>query len=866
LILEKPTENSFTPMMQQYLEIKKDYSDYIVFFRIGDFYEMFFEDAEIGSRELEIVLTGKDAGQKSRVPMCGIPFHAANVYLEKLVEKGYKVAICEQVEDPALAKGLVRREVIKLITPGTIVEDGAVDEKSNNYIVSVAESKEKYLLAYSDLTTGQNCIVSTPKDPEGLWSEILNLHTREIVIGPRFNQRPLRRFLQTEALTVSVFESSDLPQAYKHLVADLYDKESLEAFGRLINYLRSTQKQELAHFQKVQVFESTSFLRMDYNSKRNLELVETYRFGSRKGSLFWLLDQCRTAMGSRFLKQNILRPLVDKKKIENRFSLLEALNENFLVREDLKTDLREVYDLERILGRISFGNANAKDLVNLARSLRVMPGLKARMESLVIPYAVQLVGNLDPLRELEAAISAAIIDNPPVSVKEGGFIREGYDPELDRIRNAAAHGKDWLAEFEAAERERTGIKKLRIGYNRVFGYYIEVTRGQLDLVREEFGYERKQTLSNSERFVTPELKEKETLILGSEEDAIRLEYDLFVKLRDQAKAETASLQEMARAVSEIDMLLAFAQVSADNRYVRPFIIPERSIEIIGGRHPVVEKMLDNERYVENDVVMPEKTSILLITGPNMSGKSTYMRQTALAIILMQMGCFVPCQSARLPIFDQIFTRIGAADDLTGGKSTFMVEMLEVNHAVQNATADSLILFDEIGRGTATYDGMALAQSIIEYCHAKIKAKILFSTHYHELTYLEDELKGLHNVHVMAKEDRGNIVFLHKVADGPTDRSYGIHVAKLASLPAGLIHRAQLILTELEKNHGTNVIKPQETTLFNFEVAQEAAESACDQYASVLEQLKALDINALTPIKAMNILADVVEEIKKLAGD
>ncbi|HOW37696.1 MAG TPA: DNA mismatch repair protein MutS, partial [Bacillota bacterium] len=748
--MEKPTENSFTPMMQQYLEIKKDYSDYIVFFRIGDFYEMFFEDAEIGSRELEIVLTGKDAGQKSRVPMCGIPFHAANVYLEKLVEKGYKVAICEQVEDPALAKGLVRREVIKLITPGTIVEDGAVDEKSNNYIVSVAESKEKYLLAYSDLTTGQNCIVSTPKDPEGLWSEILNLHTREIVIGPRFNQRPLRRFLQTEALTVSVFESSDLPQAYKHLVADLYDKESLEAFGRLINYLRSTQKQELAHFQKVQVFESTSFLRMDYNSKRNLELVETYRFGSRKGSLFWLLDQCRTAMGSRFLKQNILRPLVDKKKIENRFSLLEALNENFLVREDLKTDLREVYDLERILGRISFGNANAKDLVNLARSLRVMPGLKARMESLVIPYAVQLVGNLDPLRELEAAISAAIIDNPPVSVKEGGFIREGYDPELDRIRNAAAHGKDWLAEFEAAERERTGIKKLRIGYNRVFGYYIEVTRGQLDLVREEFGYERKQTLSNSERFVTPELKEKETLILGSEEDAIRLEYDLFVKLRDQAKAETASLQEMARAVSEIDMLLAFAQVSADNRYVRPFIIPERSIEIIGGRHPVVEKMLDNERYVENDVVMPEKTSILLITGPNMSGKSTYMRQTALAIILMQMGCFVPCQSARLPIFDQIFTRIGAADDLTGGKSTFMVEMLEVNHAVQNATADSLILFDEIGRGTATYDGMALAQSIIEYCHAKIKAKILFSTHYHELTYLEDELKGLHNVHVMAK--------------------------------------------------------------------------------------------------------------------
>ncbi len=853
-------------MMQQYLEIKKDYSDYIVFFRIGDFYEMFFEDAEIGSRELEIVLTGKDAGQKERVPMCGIPYHAANVYLEKLVEKGYKVAICEQVEDPALAKGLVRREVIKLITPGTIVEDGAVDEKSNNYIVSVTESKEKYLLAYSDLTTGQNCIVSTPKDPESLWSEILNLHTREIVIGPRFNQRPLRRFLQTEALTVSVFEASELPHAYKHLVAEIYDKESLEAFGRLINYLRSTQKQELAHFQKVQVFESTSYLRMDYNSKRNLELVETYRFGSRKGSLFWLLDQCRTAMGSRFLKQNILRPLVDKKKIENRFSLLEAFNEHFLIREDLKTDLREVYDLERILGRISFGNANAKDLVNLARSLRVMPGLKAKMESLNVPYATQLVSHLDPLADLEKSISAAIVDNPPLSVKEGGIIREGYDPELDRIRNAAAHGKDWLAEFEAAERERTGIKKLRIGYNRVFGYYIEVTKGQLEMVREEFGYERKQTLSNSERFVTPELKEKESLILGSEEDAIRYEYDLFLRLREQAKAETASLQEMARAVSEIDMLLAFAQVSADNRYVRPLIIPERSLEIIGGRHPVVEKMLENERFVENDVVMPEKTSILLITGPNMSGKSTYMRQTALSIIMMQMGCFVPCQSARMPLFDQIFTRIGAADDLTGGKSTFMVEMLEVNHAVQNATANSLILFDEIGRGTATYDGMALAQSIIEYCHAKIKAKILFSTHYHELTYLEDELKGLHNVHVMAKEDKGNIVFLHKVADGPTDRSYGIHVAKLAALPAGLIHRAKEILAELEKNHGYNVIKPQEMTLFNFEVAEEATESACDQYSSVIEQLKNINVNDLTPIKAMNILADLVEEIRKWAGD
>jgi DNA mismatch repair protein MutS len=827
---------------------------------------MFFEDAITGSRELEIVLTGKDAGQKERVPMCGIPFHAVNVYLEKLVEKGYKVAICEQVEDPALAKGLVRREIIKLITPGTIVEEGAIDEKNNNYIVSLAEAKEKYLLAYSDLTTGQNCIVSTPKDGELLMNEILNLNSREIVLGPKFNQKAIRKYLQNQSITLTVSEKTELSSFYKNLVSDVYDKESLEAFGRLVNYLIATQKQELAHMQKVQVFESTSYLRLDNNSKRNLELIETYRFGSRKGSLFWLLDQCKTAMGSRYLKQNIMRPSVDRRKIENRFSLIESFNENFILREEIKEALREVYDLERIVGRISFGNANAKDLVNLARSLRAMPAIREKLLGLENPYAESLVSGLDPLESLETLISAAIVEDPPMTVKEGGIIRPGYHADLDRIKHAATHGKSWLAEFEAQERERTGIKKLRIGYNHVFGYYIEVTKGQLDLVKDEFGYERKQTLANAERYVTAELKEKEALILGSEEDAIRMEYELFVAIREAAKEKTGAMQDLARAISEIDMVLAFAKVSSENRYVRPQIIDERSIEILNGRHPVVEKVLENEKYVENDIMMPEKTSILLITGPNMSGKSTYMRQLALTIILMQMGCFVPCDSARLPIFDQIFTRIGASDDLTGGKSTFMVEMLEVNYAVQNATNDSLILFDEIGRGTATYDGMALAQSIIEYCHAKIKCKILFSTHYHELTYLEDDLKSLHNVHVLAKEEKGNIVFLHKVSDGPTDRSYGIHVAKLASLPATLITRAKNILVELEKNHGYNVIKPQETNLFNFEEVLVKDEDVQPEFASIVEQLKALDINELTPIRAMNILADVIEEIRKKTHD
>jgi DNA mismatch repair protein MutS len=849
-------------MMQQYLEIKKDYSDFIVFFRIGDFYEMFFEDAVTGSKELEIVLTGKDAGQKERVPMCGIPYHAVNVYLEKLVEKGYKVAIVEQVEDPALAKGLVKRDVIKLITPGTIIEEGAIDEKTNNYIVSVSESKQKYLLAYSDLTTGQNCIVSTPKDPELLFNEILNLNSREIIIGSRFNQKVIRQHLQNYAVTVSVSDKTDLPAYYRTLVADVYDKESLEAFGRLINYLILTQKQELTHLQKVQVFESTSYLRIDNNSKKNLELVETYRFGTRKGSLFWLLDQCQTAMGSRFLKQNIMRPSVDKSKIENRFSLIEAFNENFLVREEIKEQLKEVYDLERIVGRISFGNANAKDLVNLARSLRVMPPVKERLLSIHNGYATALVQNLDTLGPLEALISQAIVEDPPLSVKEGGLIRQGYSQDLDDIKFSGSHGKSWLAEFEAAERDRTGIRKLKIGYNRVFGYYIEVTKGQLEFMRDEFGYERKQTLSNSERYVTAELKEKEALILGSEEDAIRLEYELFASIRDEAKEKTALMQDLAKAIAEIDMILAFAKVSSDNRYVRPELISERVIDIVKGRHPVVEKVLENDKYVENDVFMGEDTSILLITGPNMSGKSTYMRQLALTIIMMQMGCFVPCESAHLPLFDQIFTRIGASDDLTGGKSTFMVEMLEVNYAVQNATDASLILFDEIGRGTATYDGMALAQAIIEYCHQKIRCKILFSTHYHELTYLEDDLKSLHNVHVLAKEEKGNIVFLHKVTDGPTDRSYGIHVAKLANLPAPLIARAKSILLELEANHGYNVIKPQELNLFNFEEALASDTDAAPEYSGIIEQLKQIDINELTPIKAMNILADVIDEIKK----
>jgi len=856
------TLQSFTPMMQQYLDIKKDYMDFIVFFRLGDFYEMFFGDAAIASKELEIVLTGRDAGQEERVPMCGVPFHAADAYIERLVEKGFKVCVVEQLEDPALAKGLVRRDVIKLVTPGTIVGAGAIDEKSNNYIVSVTETRSCFVLAYADLSTGQNCLVATPRDPDILSNEILNLQARELVVGTGFNQRLLRRQFSEHPLTITVSDEDRLPALYRGLAADVYDKDELDTFGRLVNYMVRSQKAELLHLQKLQRFEATSYLRIDANSKRNLELIETYRFQNRRGSLVWLLDKCETAIGSRYLKQTILRPLVDRVRIEKRYSLIEAFNDDFVSRDEIRESLRAVYDLERIAGRISFGTANAKDLVNLARSLSAMPAIRTAMERLGNAYGAEIVSGLDVLAGLAETISAAIVDDPPVSVKEGGLIRPGHSADLDRLRGDAVGGRDWIARFEEEERARTGIRKLRVGYNRVFGYYIEITKGQLDLVRDEFGYERKQTLANSERYVTPALREKETLIVGSEEDAVRMEYDLFVAIRDAVKAETEQLQRLARAVAEIDMVLAFARVSAENRYVRPEIVETRSIRIVGGRHPVVEKTLEDERYVKNDVVMGEKTSILLITGPNMSGKSTYMRQLAVSVVMMQMGCFIPCDSARLPLFDQIFTRIGAADDLTAGKSTFMVEMLEVNYALQNATEKSLILFDEIGRGTATYDGMALAQAIIEYAHHKIRAKILFSTHYHELTYLEDELKALHNVHVLAREEKGRIVFLHKVEDGPTDRSYGIHVARLAKLPAGLVGRADGILAELERNHGYNVIKPQDATLFNFEAAAAAEAAIPDDYAPVIEQLKELDVNALTPIKAMNILADVVAELNR----
>ena len=859
--MSKTTQQAYTPMMSQYLEIKKDYSDYIVFFRLGDFYEMFFQDALVASKELEIVLTGRDAGSTERVPMCGVPYHAADLYIDRLIQKNYKVAVVEQVEDPKSAKTIVKREVVRIITPGTLMDQNSLEAKHNNYLVSIIDAKTSFLLGYVDLSTGETGLVNIPKDYELLADEVTNLNSREIIIKSDFLLSKLRPFLENYSCIYSIESNDIVPEWAKSLVQEIYQKEALQTIGLLIQYLTKTQRRELLHLQKVIQFDSKNYLRMDHNTIKNLELLETSRFQTRRGSLFELLDINQTAMGSRYLKQSLLRPLIDPLRLQDRYQLLHMFNEQFIIREEIISLLSNVYDLERIIGRISFNTANPKDLLHLAKSIKTFPMISRHLGDIPTSYARILANQIPDFTDLSLQIEKAIVDNPPLVITEGGIFQSGYDELLDQLKNGKDLNQSWLLDYEMKERERTGIKKLRVGYNRVFGYYIEVTRGQLDQVSSEFGYERKQTLSGSERFITPELKEKESLILGNEEEAIKREYELYVALRDSLKNYMDPLQKAAKVIAEIDMLCSFAKRSSELKYIRPTLHERKQIYLKHSRHPVVEHLLSTTQFIENDCDMDESTDIYLITGPNMAGKSTYMRQVALSIIMAQIGCFVPASEARLPIIDQIFTRIGASDDLSTGKSTFMVEMLEVQYALRNAPPNSLILFDEIGRGTATYDGMALAQAIIEYAHHQVKAKVLFSTHYHELTYLEDELKGLKNVHVLAREEQGNIVFLHKVIEGPTDRSYGIHVAKLAGMPKALLRRAEQILQSLEQNHGYHVIKPQSIDLFNFEDAYLVQEEH-QNYQDIIDQMKEIDINELTPLKAMNILADLISEINK----
>lgn len=848
--LKDVDKSEFTPMMQQYIECKENYPDAIVFFRIGDFYEMFFEDAYIASRELEIALTGKDAGYKERVPMCGIPFHAYSGYAEKLISKGYKVAIVEQVEDPSQAKGLVKRDVVKIITPGTITEAG-LNEKENNFLAAIYETDARYTLAYADVSTGQMYLTAI-EDEEALANEILSLHAKEVICLSSLKLKILNTLYDNYQIVISRCDDTSLIDDYKYLIEGLdleKFKDDIPCISILINYISKTQRHNLYHLQPIKFYSSNQVLHLDPFSKRNLELTETLRQNQKSGSLLWLLDKCQTAMGSRKLHTWIDRPLIDRNEIIKRHNYVEALINNYVAKEEIKESLKTVYDLERIIGRISVGNANAKDLVQLRRSLANIPNFKKNVMALGTDDAISFANGIDTHEKLYDLLDKALVDDPPLQIKEGGMIKPLYNKDLDELKEISGSSKDWILKFEAQERERTGIKTMHVGYNRVFGYYIEVSKGALQNLTDSDHYERKQTLANAERFITPELKKYEQIVVGSTEKIQKLEYDLFIEIRDVCQGFTKSLQQLADKISTIDCLLAFAEVSVKYNYVRPEMSLKREVNIVEGRHPVIETFLKDE-YVKNDVIINSYNTIL-ITGPNMSGKSTYMRMLALIVIMAQIGCFVPAKSATLMIFDAIFTRIGASDDLISGQSTFMVEMLEANFAIKNATKDSLILFDELGRGTSTYDGMALAQAIIEYVHEKIGCVMLFSTHYHELILLDKTLKHLKNVHVDAKESKGGVVFLHKVLDGGADKSYGINVASLAGLPRSLIERSKKILEALEENNSASGIN---LDLFNFDAYEEEPQNQEEEKAYNLKHaLEILDIDSLTPREALDWL-------------
>ena len=838
-----------SPMMRQYLETKDNYEDVILFYRIGDFYEMFFEDAINVSHDLELTLTGKNAGLDEKIPMCGVPHHAANIYIDKLIDKGYKVAICEQVEDPKDAKGIVKREVIRIVSKGTVMSDDMLDAKNNNFIGALKDLGHCFSLSYADLSTGEFISVLVEYELEKIINEIVNDNITELIINGNVDPRIINTLKNNYSVTISKEEVDEEISEYKDLYKDIKDVRIISSVCVLLNYLTSTQKRSIDHLQNVKVKDYKTYLKMDIHTKRNLELTENLRTKERTYSLLWLLDKTKTAMGSRMLKQMIENPLVDKEEIENRYDMVSKLLEEFLLKDELKDLLKEVYDLERLAGRVSFGNANARDLLQLKSSLKVLP----RIKEIVSELGFNLV--IDDLTDLYEFLDKSIYENPPITLKEGYLIKSGYNKELDDLKLARSGGKDFIAKLEEKEKERTGIKNLRVGYNRVFGYYIEVSKGNSRQVKEEFGWERKQTLANNERFITPELKEKEQLILGAEEKIINLEYELFTNIRCKVKEVIPTIQLTAKMVAKLDVMIALATVAEENNYTRPIIMPDKEVKIIEGRHPVVEKVLNGE-FVSNDIIFTKDKYVELITGPNMAGKSTYMRQMAMIVIMAQIGCFVPAKEAYLPIFDKIFTRIGASDDLVSGESTFMVEMKEANHAILGATEHSLILFDELGRGTATYDGISLAQAIIEYIHDNIKAITFFSTHYHELTSLEEHKAHIKNVHVSAHEEGGTITFLHKVKDGSVDKSYGIHVAKLALLPPSLIKRADEILKTYENK------KPKKEVVSQISMNLEESVAPTNKYDIIKKKLDDINPLELSPMEALNVLYELKNEMDK----
>lgn len=835
-------KTKLSPMMLQYIDMKEKYMDVILFFRLGDFYEMFFEDALIASRELELTLTGKSAGLEDRIPMCGIPYHSVNPYIDKLIDKGYKVAICEQIEDPKTAKGVVKREVLQILSKGTMMNSEFLDEKTNNYIGNVIDLKYTYVISYADISTGEFYTTTSIYDSNSLVSLILSLNLKEIVVKNNFDNNVLNTLKNKYKVNISIFDEEIDVSEYTNIFSHIEDSKYIESIKHLLSYLISTQKRSLNYLQKINIINTKSYLKLDINARRNLELTSSLRLKERTYSLLWLLDKTKTAMGSRMLKNWIENPLVDKNEINKRYDIVEKLETEFILKEELREYLYQVYDLERLSGRIGYGNTNGRDLLQLKNSLKVLPNIKSILDNLKYEKTIE---TLDDLYEL---LQNSIDEDAPVTIKEGGIIKSGFNLELDELKENRSSGKDFVIKMESEERNRTGIKNLKVGYNKIFGYYIEVSKSNIGLIKEEYNYIRKQTLANCERYVTPLLKEKEALILGAEEKIINLEYNLFIEIKNKVQTYIKRIQNIAKVIAEIDVLQSFATVSEENNYIRPIITDKRIVEIIDNRHPVVEKVLETP-FVPNDILMDEKTNILIITGPNMAGKSTYMREFAITVIMAQIGCFVPAKKCTLPIFDQIFTRIGASDDLVSGDSTFMVEMKEANEAITNATNNSLIIFDELGRGTATYDGLSLAQAIIEYIHNNIKCKTLFSTHYHELTKLEEHFENLKNVHVSALEENGNITFLHKIKNGSVDKSYGIHVAKLANLPKSLIKRANEILNDYESN-GNIEIKNQ----ISFDLDEK------DEENIVLEKLKQINLYEITPIEALNILYELKKDV------
>ena len=873
-----PQKTKQTPMMEQYMQIKKQYPDAFLFYRLGDFYEMFYDDAIKGSQILELTLTQRNKKAVDPIPMCGVPHHAAQNYIDILVDKGYKVAICEQVEDPKQAKGMVKREVIQLVTPGTIIDESVGEAKENNYLTALHFENNQYGFAYVDLSTGE-LKVSVLNTIDTILNELISLRTKEIVVDSSVNDEVLN---QIKNLKILISEQNDTEDSSEVSFAsqDVENSVEVEVIKHLITYLKITQKRALSHLQRAVHYEPSQYLKMDYHAKRNLELLRNLRTQKKSGTLLWLLDSTKTAMGGRLLKQWIDRPLINLKEIEARQSMVENLLTHYFERSGLQEELVNVYDLERLAGKVAFGSVNGRDLIQLRTSLEHIPQIRYIIQELNDDSTFdEIFDKLDPIEDIADLIEQAIEDEPPISVTDGNLIKPGYSQELDEYVDAMKNGKAWLAELEAKERQATGINNLKIGFNRVFGYYIEVSKGNLSKLPED-RYQRKQTLTNAERFITPELKEKESLILGAESKAKELEYKIFTGIRDQIKDEIQRIQELAGAVAALDVLQSFATVSEQGHFVKPELTTDNhSLDIKDGWHPVVEKVMGKQSYIPNDIKMDDDLDVLLITGPNMSGKSTYMRQLALTVVIAQIGCFVPAKSAKMPIFDQIFTRIGAADDLISGESTFMVEMKETNVALMNATRNSLLLFDEIGRGTATYDGMALAQAIIEYVHNNIHAKTLFSTHYHELTILDESLDKLQNVHVGAIEKNGELIFLHKMQEGPADKSYGIHVAKLAGMPDKLLKRADSILNKLEsendftvestesyteekhteeKNENeTSEIQEEQLSLF-----QPEAVSLDSNQSKILKEIKNANLMGMTPMDVMNIVFKWQKELNK----